>query len=72
MAPAMVRGLLLLVGDGRGEGGPALLEQPESEAAALLDPLVVLLGQDRADEADDGVAVGEDPDLVGAAADLLV
>jgi hypothetical protein len=32
----------------------------------------VLLGQDGADEADEGVAVGEDPDDVGAAADLPV
>jgi hypothetical protein len=35
------------------------------------DPFVVLLGEDSADEAGDGVAVGEDPD-VGAAADLVV
>jgi hypothetical protein len=32
----------------------------------------VLLGQDGADEADRAGAVGEDPDDVGAAADLLV
>jgi hypothetical protein len=32
----------------------------------------VLFGQDGADESDDGVAVGEDPDDVGAAADLFV
>ena len=32
----------------------------------------MLLGEDRADEADDRVAVGEDPDDVGAAADLAV
>ena len=32
----------------------------------------VLFGQDRADESDQGVAVGEDADDVGAAADLLV
>jgi hypothetical protein len=32
----------------------------------------VLLGQDRADEADEGVAAGEDADDVGAAADLAV
>jgi hypothetical protein len=31
-----------------------------------------LFGQHGADEADQGVAVGEDPDDVGAAADLLV
>jgi hypothetical protein len=32
----------------------------------------VLLGQDGADEPDDGVAVREDPDDVGASADLPV
>jgi hypothetical protein len=32
----------------------------------------VLFGQDRADQADQGVAAGEDPDDVGAAADLPV
>ena len=32
----------------------------------------MLFGQDRADEPDQGVAVGEDPDNVGAAADLPV
>ena len=32
----------------------------------------MLLGEDRADEADDGAAVGEDADDVGAAADLPV
>ncbi len=35
-------------------------------------PLVVLFGEHGADEADDGGAVGEDPDDVGAAAELLV
>jgi hypothetical protein len=35
-------------------------------------PLVVLLGEHRADQADDRLAVGEDPDDVGAPADLLV
>jgi len=32
----------------------------------------VLFGQYRSDEADQGVAVGEDPDDVGAPPDLLV
>jgi hypothetical protein len=32
----------------------------------------VLFGQDRADQADQGVAVGEDPDDVGSAADFAV
>ena len=36
------------------------------------DPFVVLLGQDGADEADDGVAAGEDADHVGPPADLFV
>jgi hypothetical protein len=42
----------------------------EAEVAPALDPLVVLLGEHGADKADQGVAVGEDPDDVGAAADL--
>jgi hypothetical protein len=44
----------------------------ESEVAAPFGPLVVLLCQDGADESDQGVAVGEDPDDVGAPADLPV
>jgi hypothetical protein len=32
----------------------------------------VLFGQDGADEADQGTPIGEDPDDVGAAANLLV
>jgi hypothetical protein len=32
----------------------------------------VLLGQDGADEADQGVSVGEDPDDIGVVADLPV
>ena len=44
----------------------------EAEEAASFGPFVVLLGEDGADEAGDGVAVGEDPDDVGAAADLPV
>jgi hypothetical protein len=47
----------------------ALGEDFEAEVAAAVGPLVVLLGQDGADESDDGAAVGED---VGAAADLAV
>ena len=35
-------------------------------------PLVVLFGQDRADEPPDGRLVGEDADHVGAALELLV
>ena len=44
----------------------------DRQVAALDQPLVVLLGEQRADEPDHGVVVGEDPDDVGAAADLLV
>ena len=44
----------------------------DGEVAALDEPLVVLFGQQRAGEADHGGVVGEDPDDVGAAADLLV
>ena len=47
-------------------------ERVEAEVAALLGPLVVLLGEDRADEADDRLPVGEDAHDVGAAADLPV
>jgi hypothetical protein len=36
-----------------------------AEVAAALGPFVVLLGQDGADEADDGGAVGEGADHVG-------
>lgn len=52
------------VGD---EGEPAAGEDVEAEVAAALGPFVGLLGQDGADEADDRVAVGEDPDGIGAA-----
>jgi hypothetical protein len=44
----------------------------EVEVAAALGPFVVLFGQDGADDADQGVAVGEDADDVGAPADLAV
>ena len=43
-----------------------------SHVAAGLGPFVVLLGQDGADKADDGVAVREDPDDVGPPPDFLV
>ena len=47
-------------------------EQLGAHVAAGDGPFVVLFGEHGADEADDGVAVGEDPDDVGAAAELLV
>jgi hypothetical protein len=53
-------------------GFAAFGEYLSAHVAAGFGPLVVLLGEDGADEADDGVAAGEDPDHVGAAADLLV
>lgn len=59
--------LLSLAGDGLGPGQDA-----EPEVAASLRPFVVLLGEDGADEADDGSAVGEDADDVGTAADRPV
>ena len=48
------------------------LEDLQSEIAATFDPLVVLLGEHRADESDQGVAVREDADDVGAPTDLPV
>jgi hypothetical protein len=60
----------LRVSDDEGEAGFG--EDVEAEVAAAFGPFVVLLGQDGADEADQRLAVGEDPDDVGAAADLPV
>ena len=69
---SVVGGHLLGVG-GVGDGGDAGAgEDVEAEVAAAFGPFVVLFGQDGADEADQGVAVGEDPDDVGAPADLAV
>jgi len=53
-------------------GPPAAVEDVEAEVAAAFGPVVVLFGQDGADEPGQGVAVGEDADDVGAAADLPV
>jgi hypothetical protein len=47
-------------------------EDVEAEVAAAFSPFVVLFGEDGADEADQGVPAGEDPDDVGAAADFPV
>lgn len=47
-------------------------EDVGTHVAAGFRPFVVLLHQHRADKPDDGVAGGEDPDDIGAAADLPV
>ncbi len=57
---------------GSGHRGSGACENVEAELAAGFDPFVVLLSKHRTDEAEDGGAVGEDDDDVGAAADLLV
>ena len=62
----------MVVGDAGGQYGAGVLEGLQAEVAALLGPLVVLFGQDRPDQSDDRVAVGEDAHDVGAAADLPV
>jgi hypothetical protein len=49
----------------------AALEGLGADVAALFGPFIGLLGQHGADQTDDRVAVGEDPDDVGAPADLL-
>src|SRR4029453_19107791 len=54
-------------GDGGGGGrGAGLGEDVQAEVAAAFGPFVVLFGQDGADEADQGIPVGEDADHVGA------
>ena len=55
-----------------GQGESAAAEDFETEVAAAFGPFVGLLGQDGADEANDGIPVREDPDHVGAASDLPV
>jgi hypothetical protein len=57
---------------GGGECGSGSAEDIEAEVAAAFDPFVVLFSKHGADQADDGRAVGEDADDVGAAADLFV
>ena len=52
--------------------GSGFAEDVQAEVAPGFGPFVVLFGQHGADEADQRVAVGEDADDVGAAADLLV
>ena len=55
-----------------GSDGAAAGQDVEAEVAAAFGPFVGLFGQDGADEADDRVAVGEDPHDVGAPADLAI
>ena len=51
-----------LAGESGGVGWvSAAVEDVEAEVAAAFGPLVGLLGQDGADQADNGVPVGEDP-----------
>jgi hypothetical protein len=47
-------------------------EDVDAEVATSFGPFVVLFGEHGTDQAGDGVAVREDPDDVGAAADLFV
>jgi hypothetical protein len=49
----------------------ALGEDVETQVAALLSPLVVLFGQDDADEPYQRGSIGEDADDVGASADSI-
>ena len=60
------------VGFGCEDADAALGEQFEAHVATVLGPFIALFGQDGPDEADQRVAAGEDPDHVGAPADLLV
>ena len=52
--------------------GLGFAKDVEAEVAARFDPFVVLFGEYRPDQTDEGGAVGKDADHVGAAADLLV
>ena len=60
------------VGVGGQEGESGLGEDLQAHVAALFGPFVGLFGQDGTDESDDRGPVREDPDDVGAAADLFV
>ena len=56
-----------------GDGGESAAgEDVGAEVAANFGPLVDLLGQHGSDYADDGAALGEDGDVVGAPTDLFV
>jgi len=65
----LLLGLRLLCRGGLGEDQRHRLDR---QVAALDQPFVILFGEQRAGEPDHGSVVGEDPDDVGAAADLLV
>jgi hypothetical protein len=67
-----VAGLVHLLGGAGNECGTGAGQDLEAEVAASFGPFVVLLGEDGAGQADEGVAAGEDPDDVGAPADLAV
>ena len=56
----------------RDVGGVGAGEDVEAEVSAAFGPFVVLLGEHGADQADEGLAVGEEAQDVGAAADLAV
>ncbi len=68
----VVVGGYLRGGAGGCDGEAGAGEDVEAEVAAAFGPFVVLLGQDGADEADEGAAGWEDADDVGAPADLAV
>lgn len=60
------------VDDGAGDHGFSLLQACQRHVALLLDPVVMVFGKDCANQADHGVAVGEDPDDICAPADFTV
>jgi len=64
--------ILFSLGDGEGEAGAGQDVEVEAEVASAFDPVVVFLGQDGSDEADQGVAGGEDADHIGPAADRSI
>lgn len=53
-------------------GGAGAGQDVQAEVASAFGPFIGLFGQHGADQPDDGFAVGEDPDGVGAAPDLAV
>jgi hypothetical protein len=52
--------------------GSGFAEDVQAQVAAGFGPFVVLFGQHGTDETDQGVAIGKDPDNIGAPADFLV